>query len=170
MSIITQINCDYLLVKKMQANEAVKKRILTELFSQGSNPWRVVGITENALKIFKKKNYKRESKMDINRSHIFSRNDTYDSILNEDFKSPEDFWNFYYSRDFTIFATTSENKTNLYSDIYFFGNSKNLFNSRGYAWVHNNAECDFLRQIKSNSNIKTIEEIKKIMSAVNSKT
>lgn len=72
---------DFLLISKMKVSEKTKIRILTELFGETENPWRVIGITINALKIFKDNDFNRISGMGINRAHIKDRKITYTKMV-----------------------------------------------------------------------------------------
>ena len=49
-----------------------KVRILGELMASAyDDHWRVIGITKEALNVFKVHNYKKVSRMGINRGHIY---------------------------------------------------------------------------------------------------
>ena len=129
---------DFLLISQMKVSEKTKIKFLTELFSETGNPWRVVGITKNALEVFKKNNFHRVSRMGINRSHIKDRKDTYSEMLNSKVKNSAEWWNYYYENDKTIFATSSENMSSRLDldNVIPLKNSEGLFKSQGYAWAH----------------------------------
>ena len=83
---------DYQIIKKMRGPEGNKIKILSTLFSINPNSWRVVGITPAALEVFNMHNFKKVSKMGINRSHLIQRHTFYESLLKMDITSHEDFW------------------------------------------------------------------------------
>ena len=125
---------DFLIICSMRAPFDCKSRMLTFLLAYIEKPWRVVGITEAALKIFKKNNFKRVPNMKINRSHLVDRYLTHKEMLNIKFKNCNDWWDFFYEKDKTILATSSENSTQTFSRIFEFPSDHNFFKSSGYAW------------------------------------
>ena len=142
---------DYQIIKKMRGPEGNKIKILSTLFSINPNSWRVVGITPAALEIFNKHNFKKVSGMGINRSHLVQRYPFYESLLNMDITSPEEFWNTYYSNDITVLATSSENMKNSPSitmqSIYIPNDERSLFKTDGYAWKQKEEEEKFLSEL-----------------------
>lgn len=139
---------DFLLISQMKASEKTKVKFLTELFSETENPWRVVGITKNALEVFKNYDFKRVSRMGINRSHINDRKTTYTKMLNSVFKNSTEWWDYYYENDKTIFATSSENMSSSLQNVIYYKNSEVLFKSKGYAWTHRkNNEVPYLKKL-----------------------
>ncbi len=145
---------DYKLVCNMKAPFKIKVKMLTFLFSAQLNPWRVVGITEAALKVFKNYNFKKESYMGINRAHINGRNETYREMMNKTFKDCSEWWEFYYENDKTILAMSTENKKEIFSKKFDINEDLALFKNRGYSWTHNIKERDFLNNLY-NKQIKT---------------
>jgi hypothetical protein len=138
---------DYLMIKKMKAPLHTKLAFLTYLFSNQSNPWRVTGITHEALKVFAQNDFKKVSRMGINRSHIEARKDTYRTLLETDFNSIEEWWDYYFSRDMTILSTSSENMSEQLSKVYPIDPVLGLFRTSGYAWKHGKEEIAFLRNL-----------------------
>ena len=53
---------DFLLIRKMRAPTNKRYRMLGELFAVNPDAWRVIGITEAAVKVFAKHNFKRVSR------------------------------------------------------------------------------------------------------------
>jgi len=147
---IKNLHNAYLLIVEMKIPVKRKVRLLSELFAETPNPWRVVGITEKALNVFKEHNFKKISKMGINRSHEISRNDTYTHMFNNIFKDADTWWDYYFDRDKTILATSSENKASKFSTITLFDNPNHLFKSSGFAWRHRKQEEQFLKELLHN--------------------
>ena len=100
---------DYQIIKKMGTPEGNRIKILSTLFSTNPNSWRVVGITPEALEVFKKHNFKKVSGMGINRSHLIQRHSYYKNLLNMEIPNQQEFWEKYYNNDMTVLATSSEN-------------------------------------------------------------
>ena len=70
MTSIEDLHHDYLLISKMKIPVKRKTRLLTELLGESYNPWRVVGITESALTVFKANDFNKIKRMGINRSRV----------------------------------------------------------------------------------------------------
>ena len=83
---------DFLLIRQMRAPTRKRYRMLGELFAVNPDAWRVVGITENALKVFAEHDFKRVSRMGINRSHLVERVQTYTTMLEGSLMECEDWW------------------------------------------------------------------------------
>jgi hypothetical protein len=137
---------DYMLIRNMRAPTSKRTRMLGELLSLCPDHWQVIGITEDALRVFAEHNYKKVSRMGINRSHLVDRHKTYTTMIDEPLMKCEDWWEFYRKNDTTILATSSENMTNSFSKIYDIDTSLGLFQSRGFAWKHNKEEISFLKE------------------------
>lgn len=145
---------DFNSIKKMNTSEKIKARLFGELLASVDNPWRVVGITKEAMCIFKKNGFKKVSRMGINRCHFEDRNIQYKEMLKKDYQNANDFWKDYYDKDKTIFGTASENKKGIKNNPNFkyfnsykeeeLKNGITLFICRGYAWKHNKEEINFL--------------------------
>lgn len=147
-SSIDNIYVDYLKIKNMSSiTLKIKKRMLTEFFSINTNPWRVVGITEKALAVFKLNNFKRVSRMGINRSHLVDRHKRDDKMLSTEFKNAKEWWNYYYENDKTILATSEENMSNSFSTIHPIDEELSLFRHSGFAWRHTKSESNFLENM-----------------------
>jgi len=137
---------DYLLIRKMRAPTSKRYRMLGELFACYPDAWRVVGITEDALKIFAAHNFKRVSRMGINRSHLVDRVKTYTTMLEGPLMECNEWWQFYLDNDKTILATSSENMSNGFSKVYDVDPALGLFKSHGFAWRHKDPEIEFLKE------------------------
>lgn len=139
---------DFQKIRIMKSSEAIKVKLLSALLSANPNCWRVVGISPNALDVFAKNDFKRVSKMGINRSHVFQRNQVYKEMLKTGFVNKEEFWEYYYSRDYTILATSNENMQDVDLEAVALPvpqDGRMLFRTRGYVWKHDEAEICFLQ-------------------------
>lgn len=155
---INELHHDYLLIAQMKAPVKRKCRLLTELLAETPNPWRVVGITQQALQIFIDNEFNRIPRMRINRAHLNDRNETYTHLFEFIYSDPSEWWSYYYDRDETILATSSENMSNAFSDILnfsefsFYNEQENLFKNVGFSWSYSkNKEKPFLQKIASQS-------------------
>lgn len=76
--------------------------------------WRVVGITQDAMKAFERVNFERipnrKDGTPVERAHINKRYDWMDELFNKEWSSSEDWWNFIWENDRTVLATAKENK------------------------------------------------------------
>jgi hypothetical protein len=144
---------DYLLIVNMQTLETNKIKLLSNLFSINPNSWRVVGITQAALEIFKEHEFQKRSGMRINRSHLTQRFEFYKKLLNMNakIKDPDTFWNLYFEHDITVLASSSENMskdTKALKNAYPVPrDERNLFQTSGYAWKHKEEEERFLIEL-----------------------
>lgn len=142
---------DFLLIRKMRAPTSKRYRMLGELFAVNPNAWRVIGITENALQVFKEHNFKRVSRMGINRSHLVDRIQTYTTMLEGPLMECDEWWNFYVETDKTILATSTENMgKSEWSKVYDIDPGLGLFKSQGFAWSHKDPEISFLKEMVDN--------------------
>ena len=144
---------DFQLIKQMRTLEANKIKLLSNLFSINRNCWRVVGITPDALEIFKNHEFQKKSRISINRSHIIQRFSFYKSLLenNNEIKNAETFWKLYYDNDMTVLASASENMSNnetILKNAYPVPeDERNLFQTSGYSWKHKEEEIKFLKEL-----------------------
>lgn len=134
-------------IREMNASAPIKIRILSELFSAYENIWEVVGISREALEVFKKSDFKKISRMGINRAHEFDRHETYKDLLYNDFQCEDDWWNYFCERNHTILRTSNENMSGINSGYLKIPRGQGLFKSRGFAWKHNKEEVEFLRKL-----------------------
>lgn len=155
---------DYLAIFGMKAPISRRVRMLSELMGCYEDHWRVVGITEEALKRFKEYDFKKTSKMGINRSHESDRNVTYKHMLSEKMEI-ESWWSYYIERDITILSTSSENMSKDKSIIIKIDTERKLFKSQGFAWRHGKEETLFLKSLYNDllSDTKANENITKIV-------
>ena len=138
---------DFLAISKMHSPINKKVRMLTELLGSYEDCWRVVGITKNALDVFANHNFKKVSKMGINRSHLVDRHKTYTFMLTNSFKNAEQWWDYFITNDKTILATSSENISKNLSEVYNIDVALGLFKTKGFAWSHTRQEQQFLKNL-----------------------
>jgi len=140
---------DFLLIRQMRAPTRKRYRMLGELFAVNPNAWQVVGITEDALAVFAKHDFKRVSRMGINRSHLVDRVKTYTTMLEGPLMECDEWWNFYVENDKTILATSTENMSKgEWSKVYAVDPKLGLFKSQGFAWQHKDLEINFLKETR----------------------
>lgn len=146
---------DFLLIKEMKSPMKKKVMALTHILGSYNNCWRVVGISENALDVFAKNEFRKVSRMGINRSHLVDRCKIYEEMFLSE-KNCDDWWNFYLENDKTILTTASENISKNVSQIFEIDQSLGLFQTQGFAWRHTRKERKYLENLyksKSESNI-----------------
>jgi hypothetical protein len=114
-----------------------------------ANPicWRIVGITKDALAVFANHDFRKVSRMGVNRGHLVDRNDTCTHLFTHRFKDVWEWWQYYYERDKTVLMTSSENVSGAHSEI--FEITTGLFISSGFAWKHGKQEIQFLKELHS---------------------
>jgi len=151
---IENLHHDYLLITQMKIPIKRKVRLLTELFGETENPWRVVGITESALKVFIQNNFNRVPRMGINRAHIINRVKTHTYLIENVYNDADAWWNYYYENDKTILSTSSENMSNTFSRIYDIDEKENYFKSVGFSWSYRKSkEKPFLEQLAKDNGL-----------------
>ena len=139
---------DFNLLKKFKVDKGVQKKMLKELLEAGPNPWRVVGITSNALSLFKEHGYKKAKNIKIQRAHLVDRDEWYSKLLEQDWDNALEWYKFIYENDRTVLALSVENKRiKKINFINFEGLGVNLFKSTRISWKHGNVEIEFLRRL-----------------------
>lgn len=143
---------DYNLILQMRISNNFKVRLLRELFEASDNPWRVVGITESAIRIFEEHDFRKEAGMGIQRAHLNNRNQAFLEMLNTEFNSINDWWDFYYERDRTILALSTENRgiENGFINYIEIDENLGLFRSNRISWRHSRDEIIFLTNLHGN--------------------
>ena len=147
-----EMHQDYLTIYGMNAPLPKKAIMLGGLLSCYEETWRVVGITEEALKVFKKHDFKSASKMGINRAHKVHRITTYKEMLSIKMEI-ESWWAYYIKHDTTILSTSSENRRHVFSKTIIIDEQLGLFKSRGFKWRHGRDEISFLKKEYDNLNL-----------------
>ena len=136
----------FLQIQKMEVPYSVKNKMLGALFGMAPNGWRVVGITKEALIRFKKYDFKYKSGMGINRSHVFPRHKRNKFLLSKEDWTMEKWWEYFYSRDKCILATSTENM-NKAPVVSKFRVPKGLFRTSGFSFKVRDEETEFLKEI-----------------------
>lgn len=137
----------YKLICKMKIPVERKHRIMSELMAGYDDAWKVVGITEEALRIFQSNGFSKSSKMGIQRSHIVARIETNKKMFNNPINNCNKWWNTFLRNDKTILATSSENSTGNFSKKYKVNPNLGLFKSIGFTWAHGEPEKEFLTEL-----------------------
>lgn len=140
-----QIHENYLVICNMNCETRVKVKLLSELLAFYPGCWKVIGITKNALEVFKKNEFQKVSRMGINRSHLVDRHKTYTRMIQSPNMDFDSWWIDYLNNDKTILSTSSENLSKTCSEIVYF--DTDLFPARGFAWRHGKAESVFLKTL-----------------------
>ena len=139
---------DYLEVCKMRSSTATKVWLLTVIFGQNPDTWRVTGVTEAALKVFAKHDFKRVSRMGVHRSHLVSRDETYRKMLEKPIEDFDEWWQLYHENDKCVLATSGENNSGRLGKIIPIDVDAGMFRSKGYSWQHRlKMESKFLRKL-----------------------
>ena len=149
---IEDIFHDFMSLRTFKVGIKVKKKLLKELLEACQDPWKVVGITPNALDLLKKNGFNLKNKntnknLSIQRAHLEDRDIWYSELLETDWKDSQSWHQFVRSKDNTVLALSSENK-NIKSIVYIkFENFENLFRSTRISWQHGPKEKEFLKSL-----------------------
>ena len=138
---------DCLAIKKLKASDQIKIKLMQDICGQREDTWKVIGITAEAILVFKNNDYRYVSRMGINRSHYRKdRVEFFTDLLKKDFSFNE--WCSYLcENDRTIFSLASENAKNKFSRIYEFSNEENHFRAKSIGWRHNKEDREFLSKV-----------------------
>jgi hypothetical protein len=123
-------------------------RILTATMAAKSFSWKVIGITEAALKRFEELKFRTTKGHGISRAHLLPRIDTVRTILNRNQPfEPDEFMEFWINRDKTVFCLKSENKKIIPDYLPISNEDGNLFSCDGVlaGWRQKKPEQEFLR-------------------------
>jgi hypothetical protein len=131
----------------------IKSKMLRAVLEMNPNHWRVVGITKKAIISFKEHNYRYKARMGINRSHIFPRYKRNKYLLDNNNWDIDGWWNYFYSRDKCILATSTENMNNE-QIVSHCRVPRGLFMSYGYRFAVTEKEIKFLQKAYKGLNIK----------------
>jgi hypothetical protein len=123
-------------------------RLLTSIMSAKPFSWRVVGITEAALRKFHQLNYRYLSGHGLTRAHLRTRNSTVQELLKRDEPMSErEFIEYWLTHDRTVICAEGENKTIVPTFIEIENEGGFLFSSNSVAWKHGKAERDLLKTL-----------------------
>lgn len=134
----------------------VKKRaVLTQVLGGETWSWRVVGITEEAVKAIARNNFNKPSKV-LARDHTLTRKDTYNRIFTEKMNFNE-WWNWIWDNDKTILITNEEHNlihSQNISKVYAIDPNLSYFVDNGIGWYQTRArEGEFIKQLCEAHNI-----------------
>jgi hypothetical protein len=145
---------DFKLLKTFSVDIKVKKKILKELLEASPFAWRVIGITHNALSLFKENDFKNKSGMKIQRAHLVDRDYWYGILFETEWENSTHWYNFVYENDKTVLALSSENKNIKDLEyIKFQVENDSLFRSKRITWTHGNEEISFLKNLIPSENL-----------------
>ena len=119
-------------------------RVITAIMGGRQFSWRVVGITETALKSLRENGYKRTDSTKITRAHLRERSDSVRELLSSPEKSQVDFLEFWAKNDPVVLCGPGENKKSVGPYIPIENESAELFGSGIVSWRHGQLERDFL--------------------------
>lgn len=126
---------------------------LTTVFTaiMGSQPWgwRVVGISKNAMREYRKVNYKHPARL-LHRGHMKMRADTAKKFFLRDEPFPQkEFFETYINGDKTLIMTAEENRSGaIPADYIRIRNPKGeLFRNSAIGWRHSKSESEYLRSV-----------------------
>jgi hypothetical protein len=122
--------------------------VLTAMMGGRSWSWRVVGITQAALQLFRDAGYKKVTRDGITRAHIQSRIKTTSELLQpEEPYSADEFARIWIENDKTVLCVRGENKNTLPEYISFADAEHGLFQSNQVAWRHGKMEREYLMSL-----------------------
>jgi hypothetical protein len=123
-------------------------RILTSIMSGKPFSWRVVGITEAALRRFHELNYRYQSRLGLTRAHLRERIETVRELLSRsEPMSASEFIEYWLANDRTILCAVGQNKAIVPPYIEIENNDGSLFSSNLVGWRHGKDERDLLRSL-----------------------
>lgn len=123
-------------------------RILTSIMSAKPFAWRVVGVTEAALKKFHELNYRYQSGHRLTRAHLRPRIETVRELLNRsEPMSESEFIEYWFAHDRTVLCAVGENKTTVPQYIDIENSDGLLFSSNRIAWQHGKKERELLQTL-----------------------
>jgi hypothetical protein len=126
---------DAQILRKLHAPMKIKVKLLGDLLAQYDNIWQVTGITYDAIKVFHSNNFKKISRMGINRSHKIDRSESYKNLLSQNLTF-DLWWKYFLEINTCVLATSSENMSNKWSKVIEIDTNLGLFKSSGFAWTH----------------------------------
>jgi hypothetical protein len=125
-------------------NSAHCTRVMTAIMGARKFSWRVIGITEAALRILRENGYKRKDGDKITRAHLRERSTTVKELLAKPELSEADFFKFWTKHDPVVLCGPGENKKVVSPYIAIENERAELFSSGTVSWRHGQLERDFL--------------------------
>lgn len=144
---------DYQSLLGMNATRASKIKMLELIVAQGTNNWRVVGVSPAALEQFAKQEYKQVAGAGIQRAHVHQRFETYGLLIDNEQK-PDEFWEMIADRDRTILALRGELNTISFDQaipiedpgLFITSDQTVYFPAQQVGYRHSIIEREFLRE------------------------
>ena len=120
----------YCLIYSSNFAQAKKRTLMTSVMCYEKWSWRVVGITENAVRAIARNNYNKPKKI-LARDHVNPRAETYSKIFSGDLMSLHDWWSWVWERDKTVLMTNDEHHSRAISRVFEIDTSLGLFQCAG---------------------------------------
>ena len=136
----------YVALYNLRVSTRTKHRMFSELTAENPDNWRVVGITEAALKEFAKNDFNRPTT--VCRAHTVERIQTSRDMFDGPLLDIDAWWELYTSRDQTVIATKSENMRKE-AEISAYDVPAGLFRTSGFAFKCGKPEKEFLKSLIS---------------------
>ncbi len=127
-------------------------RVLTAVMGGRHFSWRVVGITEAALKILYEHGFQLKKGVKITRAHIKARADTVQALLKLPELSETDFIDFWLKHDEVVLCGPGENRKQVGKYHLIENDSGALFSSNTVSWKHKQPERDHLAAMHASLN------------------
>ena len=113
-----------------------KRNLMTSALGHETWSWRVIGISEDAIRAIAENNFCKPSKL-LSRDHGRPRAETYNDEFFENIKSFEDWWNWVWENDKTTLMTNNEHHNpKVRSKVYPLDPKENYFRSEVVGWHH----------------------------------
>lgn len=136
----------------------MKKRMLGELLALNKNHWKIVGVSLEALAIFRANEYKYVKGKVIQRAHLVDRAETFEQMLSKPMLNYSQWWSFYEARDTVVLASRRENEASIgeWLDFSRFNlcRPEGLFMNKGFQWKHGEQEAGYLRELDALANVE----------------
>jgi hypothetical protein len=135
--------------------------IVGAVFAGRAHPWRVIGITAEALEAYRKSAFSHEAARihRLRRAHLHQRIETTRELLNTEeplsvAHVAETLWN----RDMTVICARGENRKAIIDYIRMDNPDYSLFASRSIGWSFGEAEQNALRELAARKSLACREE------------
>ena len=122
-------------------------RVMTAIMGAREFSWRVVGITEAALRILHENGYNRRSGDKITRAHLKGRSETVKELLSQPELSEAEFFKFWTDHDPVVLCGPGENRKTVGPYIPIQNDRAELFSSNTVSWRHRQPERDLLADL-----------------------
>jgi hypothetical protein len=132
-----------------------KRSLMTSVMAYEKWSWRVVGITEDAVRIIAANGFRRPSKQ-LARDHTKPRAETYSKIFNGNVMEFDEWWEWVWEHDKTILMTNNEHHSRIVSKIYDIDWKMGFFQSAGLVGWYQTKEREgaFIKQLIRDFNIR----------------